>query len=133
MAEAPMDYVRTERQPFLLEARVSRLYGHSSASGANFVSGEVDCIAVFEKKLEERGILTRAAMDELRARFTQEFLDATKRVRDEPTPTESDVFKHVFAERNLVGGPTVAPQSDGVVPIFGPNGASSVLSSRSDE
>jgi 2-oxoisovalerate dehydrogenase E1 component alpha subunit len=28
-------YVREERKPFLLEARVSRLYGHSSASGAN--------------------------------------------------------------------------------------------------
>ena len=49
-----MDYVRTERRPFLLEAMVSRLYGHSSASGANFVPEEVDCLAPFEKKLEER-------------------------------------------------------------------------------
>jgi 2-oxoisovalerate dehydrogenase E1 component alpha subunit len=98
-----IDYVRVERKPFLLEATVSRLYGHSSASGANFVSDEVDCIAQFEKRLEERGVLTRTAMEELRARCTQELLDATKRVRDEPTPTGADIWKHVFADRDLVG------------------------------
>src|SRR5579862_188006 len=44
-----MDYVRTERKPFLLEAMVSRLYGHSSSSGANFISEEVDPLASLEK------------------------------------------------------------------------------------
>ena len=97
-----MDYVRTERKPFLMEAMVSRLYGHSSASGANFVSEEADCLPAFEKKLEERKILTRAAMDELRARTTQELLEASKRVREEPQPEGAEIWKHVFAERNLV-------------------------------
>ena len=32
------EYVRTERKPYLVEANVSRLYGHSSASGANFTT-----------------------------------------------------------------------------------------------
>ena len=32
--------------------QVSRLYGHSCASGANFVTDEQDCIVQFEKKLE---------------------------------------------------------------------------------
>jgi 2-oxoisovalerate dehydrogenase E1 component alpha subunit len=98
-----MEYVRAERKPFLLEARVSRLYGHSSASGANFVGDEVDCIPVFERKLEERKILSRAAMDELRARCTQELLEATKRVREEPAPEGADIWKHVFAEHDIVG------------------------------
>ena len=31
--KAAMDYVRSERKPFVLEAAVSRLYGHSSSSG----------------------------------------------------------------------------------------------------
>jgi 2-oxoisovalerate dehydrogenase E1 component alpha subunit len=96
-----MEYVRTERKPFLLEAMVSRLYGHSSASGANFVPEE-DCIVRMEKMLEERKILTRAAMDELRARTTQELLEASKRVREEPQPDGKDIWKHVFAERDLV-------------------------------
>jgi 2-oxoisovalerate dehydrogenase E1 component alpha subunit len=29
-----MDYVRHERKPFILQANVSRLNGHSSSSGA---------------------------------------------------------------------------------------------------
>ncbi len=96
-----MEYVRTERKPLLLEAMVSRLYGHSSASGANFVPEE-DCIVRMEKMLEERKILTRAQMDELRARTTQELLEASKRVREEPQPDGQDIWRHVFAERDLV-------------------------------
>jgi 2-oxoisovalerate dehydrogenase E1 component alpha subunit len=97
-----IDYVRTERRPFLFEAMVSRLYGHSSASGANFVPDEVDCLVVFEKRLEERKILTRAAMDELRARCTQELLEASKRVREEPQPSGETIWEHVFADRDVV-------------------------------
>jgi 2-oxoisovalerate dehydrogenase E1 component alpha subunit len=98
-----MDYVRTERKPFLLEAMVSRLYGHSSASGANLVSEEADCLQGIEKTLETRKIMTRAAMDELRARWTQELLEASKRVREEPQPAGADIWKHVFADTDVVG------------------------------
>lgn len=97
-----MDYVRTERKPFLLEAQVSRLYGHSSASGANFNRVEADCLADFEKKLEERGLRTRAEMDEMRERKTQELLDASRRVIEEPQPDGSTVWDHIFAPRNVV-------------------------------
>ena len=72
-----MDYVRTERKPYLLEAMVSRLAGHSSASGANFVKDEADCLARFETKLEERKLRTRAEMDDMRAKYTQELLEAS--------------------------------------------------------
>jgi 2-oxoisovalerate dehydrogenase E1 component alpha subunit len=41
-------------------------------------------------------------MDELRARVTQELLEASKRVREEPQPKEEDIWKNVFAERDLV-------------------------------
>jgi 2-oxoisovalerate dehydrogenase E1 component alpha subunit len=97
-----MDYVRTERRPFLLEAQVSRLYGHSSASGANFARHEVDCLADFEKKIEERGLITRARMDEMREQITTGLLDASRRVIEEPQPDGSTVWDHVFADRNLV-------------------------------
>ena len=108
-----MDYVRTERKPFLVEAMVSRLYGHSSASGANFVTDESDCLTLFEKKLEERKVLTRAAMDELRARTTQELLDASKRVREEPQPAGDTIWEDVFAERDLVGEGARANRASG--------------------
>jgi 2-oxoisovalerate dehydrogenase E1 component alpha subunit len=98
-----MDYVRTQRKPFLLEAMVSRLYGHSSSSGANFVTEETDCLARFEASLVDRGILTRQHMDSLRERYTQEFLDALKRVRDEPGPDSKSVHEFVFADEDVVG------------------------------
>jgi 2-oxoisovalerate dehydrogenase E1 component alpha subunit len=97
-----IDYVRTERKPYLLEATVSRLYGHSSASGANFVKDEGDCLAAFEKKLEDKKLITRVQMDEMRARFTQELLEASKRVREEPQPKPESIFEHVFADKNHV-------------------------------
>ena len=98
-----MEYVRTERRPFLLEAMVSRLYGHSSSSGANFIGEEVDCLAQFEDRLLARGLLTRAHADALHARVTQELLDLSRRVRDEPAPDGDAVFDHLFADRDLVG------------------------------
>jgi 2-oxoisovalerate dehydrogenase E1 component alpha subunit len=92
-----LDYVRTERKPYLLEAMVSRLYGHSSASGANFVKDEGDCLVRFEKKLEAQKVCTRAEMDDRRVRYTQELLEASKRVREEPQPKPDAIWDHVFA------------------------------------
>lgn len=94
-----MDYVRTERKPFMMEALVSRLYGHSSASGANFVSNEVDCIKEFEAKLEKDGVLTREQMDSLRNRYTEELAAAARQVRDEPQPAPESIWNHIYAEK----------------------------------
>ncbi|MFP2961990.1 thiamine pyrophosphate-dependent dehydrogenase E1 component subunit alpha [Myxococcus sp. 1LA] len=93
-----MAYVRTERKPFLLEANVSRLYGHSSASGANYVGNEVDCLKDFEAKLEKDGILTREQMDALRNNYTEEMAAAARQVRDEPQPDPESIWKHIYAE-----------------------------------
>jgi 2-oxoisovalerate dehydrogenase E1 component alpha subunit len=95
-----MDYVRTERKPYLLEAMVSRLHGHSSASGANFVKDEVDPLVRVEQKMEERKLRTRSEMDEMRARFTQELLEASKRVREEPQPAPESIWDYVFVPGN---------------------------------
>jgi 2-oxoisovalerate dehydrogenase E1 component alpha subunit len=102
--KAAMDYVRTKRRPFLLEAQLSRLYGHSSASGANPVLDEADCLKGFEAKLEARGLRTRAQMEELRAKFTAELSEAHRRVIAEPQPLGSTIYEHVFQARDLVRG-----------------------------
>ncbi len=99
-----IEYVRTERRPYLLEAMVSRLRGHSSASGANPVKGEIDCVAQFEERLVERKLLTRAQIDQLRETYTHELADAAKRVVSEPQPTPESAWDYVFADRNYVGG-----------------------------
>jgi 2-oxoisovalerate dehydrogenase E1 component alpha subunit len=94
-----MAYVRKERKPFLLEAMVSRLYGHSSASGANFVADEPDCVKLYEKWLEENGVLSRAQMDEVRARWNTQIAEAAKKVIDEPQPSRESIWEHIFAEK----------------------------------
>jgi 2-oxoisovalerate dehydrogenase E1 component alpha subunit len=99
---AAMEYVRKERKPFLLEAMLSRLYGHSSASGANLVNDEADCLTGFERRLEERGLLSRQQMDELRARYTAELLAAHKQVKEEPQPDPGTIHDHVFSATDLV-------------------------------
>jgi 2-oxoisovalerate dehydrogenase E1 component alpha subunit len=99
-----IDYVRTHRRPYLLEAMVSRLRGHSSASGANLVKEEIDCVTQFENRLEERGLLTRAQIDHLRETYTEELLQASKRVVQEPMPTPESAWDYVFADKNYVAG-----------------------------
>ena len=99
-----LDYVRTHRKPFLLEAMVSRLRGHSSASGANLVTNEPDCVDLFEKKLEQRGLLSRAQITQLRETYTNELGEAAKKVRLEPQPEASSVWEYVFADKNYVAG-----------------------------
>lgn len=91
-----MDYVRKERKPFLLEARVSRLYGHSSASGANFHPEEEDPIVTFEKRLEAEGLMTRAEMDQLREKYNLEMQQMANEVRKEPMPDPSTIWDHTF-------------------------------------
>ncbi|MCI0670059.1 MAG: thiamine pyrophosphate-dependent dehydrogenase E1 component subunit alpha [Myxococcaceae bacterium] len=92
-------YVRKERKPFLLEANVSRLYGHSSASGANFVTDEVDCLKVMEERLEQRGIMTRAQMDAVRTRWTEAIAEMARQAREEPLPAPETIWNHIYSER----------------------------------
>lgn len=91
------EYVRKERKPYLLEARVSRLYGHSSATGANLVTEEEDSLVTFEKQIESSGLLTRKKMDEIREKYTADMLEMSKRVRDEPMPDPSTIYDHTYA------------------------------------
>jgi 2-oxoisovalerate dehydrogenase E1 component alpha subunit len=91
-------YVRKERKPFLMEAMVSRLYGHSSASGANLVTNEVDCLQRYEARLEADGVLTRQQMDSVRKKWMEEIAEAARQVRDEPQPSPDSIWSHVFWE-----------------------------------
>jgi 2-oxoisovalerate dehydrogenase E1 component alpha subunit len=97
IAEA-MAYVRKERKPFLLEAMVSRLYGHSSASGANFVGNEADCLNLYESNLEKWGVLSRAQMDEVRKRWAETLAEQYRQVREEPQPDPESIHKFIFKE-----------------------------------
>ncbi len=94
--QAEMDYIRRTRKPVLLEARTSRLYGHSSATGANLIPEE-DCLKVFEKLLLENDVLKESEMKRLWAEYEEEGRQAQEKVRGEPPPSPDSVWDHYYA------------------------------------
>ena len=95
--ERAMLYCRHERRPFMLEARVSRLHGHSSSSGALRVNNELDCLSAFEQKLIEAGVLDQASADRTREEAQAEANEALEQATNEPRPTAADVYKFTYA------------------------------------
>jgi 2-oxoisovalerate dehydrogenase E1 component alpha subunit len=92
-----MAYVRREKRPYMIEATVSRLYGHSSSSGALRVKNELDCVEVFEHKLVEAGVLDPTAAEQIREEAASEVEAALEEVLAEPQPTAADVERHTYA------------------------------------
>lgn len=94
IAEA-MSYIRTERKPFLLQANVSRLHGHSSATGGNREEGE-DAITRFEARLIEQGLMTSKQCEAVWAELREQGRKDLAVVLEEPMATDVDRF--IFKE-----------------------------------
>jgi 2-oxoisovalerate dehydrogenase E1 component alpha subunit len=92
-----MELVRHQRRPYMIEARVSRLYGHSSSSGALRVKGEVDCIPLFERRLLEAHALDEESIKQIHEDAEHEAEAAVEQSLREPRPTPADVEKHTYA------------------------------------
>lgn len=91
-----MDYIRKERKPVLLEAYVSRLYGHSSASGANLSEGEKDCLAMFEERVKKAGLFSDQDVLSLRKSFEDEAREAMETARKEAFPSPDSIWDHTY-------------------------------------
>lgn len=102
--EDAMEFVRRERKPFVLEARLSRLYGHSSSSGSNYVSEELDCLDALADKLDARGWRSKAETAALREDLEGKMQGWYKQVLSEPKPEARDIWDYVFADKNIVAG-----------------------------
>lgn len=92
------DYIRKSKKPVLLEADVSRLYGHSSASGANFVTNEQDCLKLYEERLFKAGIIKEADAKALYKAYDKESLRIQEMVREEADPTAESIWDHVYVD-----------------------------------
>jgi len=93
-----MDYIRKTGKPSFIEAKVSRLYGHSSASGANLTPNEECPLQIFEQYLIKKEIITEETVAELKAKFEKEGFEAQQAVRAEPVPTPESVWDHVYVD-----------------------------------
>ena len=96
-----MRYCRRERKPFLLEAQVSRLHGHSSSSGAQRNWAETDTIALFEQKLIDAGAIDANGVKQMRAEAKAEADDAVVKTMTEDQPTREDVEAFTYAPSDV--------------------------------
>ncbi|HVJ65391.1 MAG TPA: thiamine pyrophosphate-dependent dehydrogenase E1 component subunit alpha [Bdellovibrionota bacterium] len=100
-----MEYVREKGKPYLLELMVSRLYGHSSSSGANYIDGEECPIKSFEKKLLKNEWLSKAQIEKVWNDALEEAATAVATARSESWPDPSTVLDHSFANNQKAGLP----------------------------
>lgn len=91
-----MDYVRHQRKPLLLEAKVSRLYGHSSASGAMPHLDEADPLVVLQQQLVESGILSQEEITAIRTKYEEEFRLLADQVKSEPQPDPNSIYDFTY-------------------------------------
>jgi 2-oxoisovalerate dehydrogenase E1 component alpha subunit len=91
-----MNYIRKTGKPAFIEAQVSRLYGHSSASGANQVPNEVDPVKEFEQRMLKAGLITEKESQKIWDDFEAEGVRATEIARAEPVPTADSIWNHTF-------------------------------------
>ena len=92
-----MAYIRKTGKPVIAEFRTARLYGHSSASGANRIPGEVDCLEDFEKRLVDAGVMTLKDSKEIRSQHFEAVKVMANEVREEAPPEASTLWDHTYA------------------------------------
>lgn len=93
--QTEMDYIRKTGRPVLAEFYVSRLFGHSSALGANRESGLCP-VESFERKMVDQKLITSVELKELWRRYDEESKQAAEIVRSEPVPTPESIWDHVY-------------------------------------
>jgi 2-oxoisovalerate dehydrogenase E1 component alpha subunit len=89
-------HCRSQRRPYLIEARVGRLHGHSSSSGAARVQGESDCVTLLEERLLAAGV-ERHELEQVHADAKVEVENAVQQAVKEPKPTTADVYRFTYA------------------------------------
>lgn len=91
-----MDYIRKTGKPAFIEAHLSRLYGHSSASGANRIEGELDPVMDFQEKVLKAGLIKESEVKKMWEAFEEEGVRATETARTEPVPTAESLWDHIY-------------------------------------
>jgi 2-oxoisovalerate dehydrogenase E1 component alpha subunit len=91
-----MNYIRKTGKPSFIESMVSRLYGHSSASGANFISYEQDPVKIFEQRLLKAGLIKESEAKIIWENYEKEGFEAQHIVRNEPVPTAESIWDHTY-------------------------------------
>lgn len=92
------EYIHKTGKPAFIEAHVTRLYGHSSASGANYNSQEKCPVQDFQNLLLKADYIKEKQIQELRKSFEEEGIQAQKQARRELSPTHQSIWDHVYVD-----------------------------------
>ena len=88
--------IRKNRKPVFIEAKVSRLYGHSSASGANYVKEEECCIKRFESLLIKEKVLTKKQTEDTWLKYKEEAKKTQQEVMREEDPQGDTIWNYIY-------------------------------------
>ncbi len=94
--QAEMDYIRRTGKPVVAEFEVSRLFGHSSADGANRRDATICPIEKFERRLVDQKSISSAEVKAIWSRYEAESVRAADLVRTEAVPTPESIWDHVY-------------------------------------
>lgn len=93
--QSEMSYIRKTGKPVMMEFMVSRLNGHSSATGANRDPGE-DCLSLFEKKLVDAKYVKLEECKKLYLELDELTKKIADEVRLEPVPQPDSIWDHIY-------------------------------------
>ncbi len=93
--EKSIQSIRKKRKPVFIEAKVSRLYGHSSASGANYVPEDC-CIKQFENRLKKEKILNAEQIKKVWDGYKEEAKKAQQEVMQERDPKPESIWQYIY-------------------------------------
>ncbi|MDE0092434.1 MAG: thiamine pyrophosphate-dependent dehydrogenase E1 component subunit alpha [Oligoflexia bacterium] len=88
--------IRKKRKPVFIEARVSRLYGHSSASGANYVKEEPCCIKKFEDFLIKKQLLTKKQSQDIWSGYQEKAKKIQQEIMKEEDPQGHTIWNYIY-------------------------------------
>jgi 2-oxoisovalerate dehydrogenase E1 component alpha subunit len=95
--QSDLKSIRKTGKPIVAEFEVSRLYGHSSASGANRVPNEDCCLELFRKKLIDNGVLTTQKAKSLWDDHFATIKRLADQVATEANPQADTIWDHTYA------------------------------------
>ena len=87
--------VRKTRKPVVIEAQVSRLYGHSSSSGANYMEEEC-CIQNFENELTKNQMLNLSEIKKIRQDIKEQLKQSVQSMASEEEPN-GNIWSHIYS------------------------------------
>ncbi len=104
-AQQAIEYVRTNSQPYLLEAITYRYRGHSMGDPERYRKPEEvkqwqenDPIGIFRKYLLEKKTASAQALDDLEAQAEDEVKQAVEFAEASPEPAVDSLFENLYVE-----------------------------------